>query len=87
MHCRGADGGAALRARLQGLRHGSVSGRRPAVEVRMTNGKTPANDETEAGAAAETPSGHSQADGPLFEARQPEIDERGTDEAGPTPFG
>ena len=26
MHCRGADGGAVLRARLQGLRHGGVSG-------------------------------------------------------------
>ncbi len=34
--------------------------------------KTPANDETEASAPAEAPTGQAQPDRPLFEARQPE---------------
>ena len=51
----------------------------------MTNGKTPANDEIEAGAEAEAPSGHGQSEGPLFEARQPKS-ASATDEVEPAPW-
>ena len=51
----------------------------------MTNGKTPANDETEASADAGAHSGHAQADGPLFEAAQPKAASAG-DEAEPVPW-
>ena len=51
----------------------------------MTNGKTLANDETVAGAAAEAPTGQAQADGPLFEARQPETTSA-ADDVEPVPW-
>ncbi len=50
----------------------------------MTEDKVAANDETKAGAPAEAPTGQVQADGPLFEARQPETTSAG-DQAGPAP--
>ena len=51
----------------------------------MTNGKTPANDETEAGAPAVAPAEPAvQPDGPLFEVRQAEATSS-TNDTGPAP--
>ena len=63
MHCRRADGGAALRVCAVGPATWRRERHRPAVEVRMTKGRTPANDEVRyAGTRAGAPTGPNCSD-------------------------